>query len=87
MPTPSQRGGRSDAPDQRLVAGITSDDASALATLDDPLDRSVLLVEPVSSPAGVTTSVLLQGVFERSGSQLSWSRFDVLAVEAAWPTL
>jgi hypothetical protein len=69
---------------QRLVAGIFAGETSTLATLDDPLDRSILVVEPVPATDGVTTNVLLQGIFERTGGMLRWARFELLAVEASW---
>ncbi|MDQ3338134.1 MAG: hypothetical protein M4D80_23460, partial [Myxococcota bacterium] len=67
---------------QRLVAGVVDGE---LELLDEPADRSVLLVEPVPTPAGVTTNILVQGVFERTGGQLRWARFEVIAVDAVWP--
>jgi hypothetical protein len=45
----------------------------------------VVLVEPVPTPAGVTTNILVQGVFERIEGQLRWARYDVIAVDAVWP--
>lgn len=69
---------------QRLVAGIFAGEDGTLAKLDEPLDRSVMLVEPVPTADGVTTNVLLQGVFDRTGGMLRWARLELLAVEAAW---
>jgi len=69
---------------QRLVAGIAAGDASERAAFDEPLDRSVFVAAPVATARGVTSNVLLQGIFRRDGMTLTWDHFDLFAVDASW---
>ncbi len=70
---------------QRLVAGVVTEDAEHHAAFTEPVDGAVLVTLPVATPAGVTTTYLVRGVFApRVGPQLGWDRFELLAVDAVW---
>jgi len=70
---------------QRLVAGVVDGDATARGPLTDPLESSILLVAPVATASGVTTTYLLRGVFGHTDTGLVWDRFELVDVTADWP--
>jgi len=69
---------------QRLVAGVVEGDTSERGTFTDAVDRNVFTAVPIATPAGVTSTVLLQGLFRRDGDTLTWDHYELIRIDAEW---
>ena len=64
----------------RIVAGIATSASDSYGPITDPVDSYIFEAAPLATSAGVTSTFLLRGIFDRTETSTSWKQFEIVKV-------